>query len=147
MTNEDLKELYHITHLLLHGKFYVGSGSGTGVRHAGFDSETGVQQGAVDAPFLFCWLIAVANKQTDELLDPVGGAIASGMDDTYLLGPAAEVFAAMPSHEAALKATAGLTLNRSKTFYYARPHMRTPDLDALRGDIMFGCIPPPGRRT
>ena len=94
-SNEDLKELFYITYLLLHGKFYVGSGSGTGVRHTGFDSETGVQQGAVDASYLFCLLIAVANKQTDELLSPVGGAIVSGMDDTYLLGPAEEVFSAI----------------------------------------------------
>eukprot|EP00957_Ditylum_brightwellii_P128196 9777529-Ditylum_brightwellii.AAC.1 len=85
----DLCGTYLFFHKILSPCSYVGLGGGAHVITAPFTCNKGVQQGAVDASFLFCAGTNKANQANQathqDLLDTRGG-LKAGMDDTYLCG-------------------------------------------------------------
>ena len=85
---------------------------------ADFTSDEGAQQGDALASAGFCAALHPAVREVDEKLAPVGGAARFDMDDGFLVGPPAEVFAALATFESAFTAI-GLELQRSKSKCYS----------------------------
>ena len=82
---------------------------------APFTCEEGELQGAVETMPLFTFSIDEANSITNNELREHGGALVSGVDDTYLIGPPKVVVDCMLAHRERLSRIAGLKLNLGKT--------------------------------
>ena len=87
-------------------------------------SEEGAQQGAVESMQLFTLGIDEANNETNEELKEVGGALMSGADDTYIIGPPEVAFRCLRKHKERLKKS-GLELQLSKTKCYMKESRKT----------------------
>ena len=75
-----------------------------------FNCEEGEHQGAVETMPLFTFSIDEANSITNNELREHGGALVSGADDTYLIGPPTVVFDRMLAHRDRLSRIAGFKL-------------------------------------
>mmetsp|Transcript_22035 Transcript_22035/g.30976 ORF Transcript_22035/g.30976 Transcript_22035/m.30976 type:complete len:225 (-) Transcript_22035:747-1421(-) len=82
---------------------YIDLGSGKKLHTAPFSCEEGVQQGTVESMQLFNLGIDEALKTSHQKLKDAGGAIITGADDAYIIGPPQLAFDVLNSHKDELK--------------------------------------------
>ena len=136
---EAFRGMYIYLYKMLEVESYVGLGSGTRMVDAEFKSSEGVQQGATESSALFCIGLDKANRITNQELREKGGFLVSGMDDTYLVGPPDEVFAAVHRHKTRL-ADLGLVLAVHKSKCYLAAEQKDEIFHRQRGDIEEGYV-------
>eukprot|EP00957_Ditylum_brightwellii_P108303 8262247-Ditylum_brightwellii.AAC.1 len=76
---------YLLFHKLLQVNSCIGLGSSVHLISADFSCSEGVQQGTVEASFLFYMGTNKANQVTHRDLLQTGGGLMAGMDDIYML--------------------------------------------------------------
>ena len=91
----DLRPIWCFIYHILLSKSHIGLGSGHNLTDADFSSEEGVQQGAIEASFLFCLAVHFVNRLTNTSLSRSGGILTAGMDDTYMAGKTEALLAAL----------------------------------------------------
>eukprot|EP00957_Ditylum_brightwellii_P167765 12771443-Ditylum_brightwellii.AAC.1 len=95
----DLRGSYFFFCRILSQSSYIGLGSGAHVINAPFTCGEEVQQGAVEASFLFCAVTNKANQATHHELLESNSGLAAGMDDTYLMGHPDATVPAVSNHK------------------------------------------------
>eukprot|EP00957_Ditylum_brightwellii_P081140 6172187-Ditylum_brightwellii.AAC.1 len=82
----DLKCTFYFFHKIIPIKSCIGLEGGAHALDAPFTCNEGVQQGIVEASFIFCLGTNKANKGTHHKMMETRGGLCTGMDGTYLIG-------------------------------------------------------------
>eukprot|EP00957_Ditylum_brightwellii_P211629 15366397-Ditylum_brightwellii.AAC.1 len=93
---------------------YIGRGGSAHLTSADFTCCEGVQQGAVEASFLFYIGTNKANQTKYRDLLQTGGGLIAGIDVIYLLGQPDVIITTLPIRRAQLNKV-GLVFNDTKT--------------------------------
>eukprot|EP00957_Ditylum_brightwellii_P101609 7744192-Ditylum_brightwellii.AAC.1 len=113
----DLRGSYFFFHKILSQGSYIGLRIGAHITTAPYTYEEGVQQGDVEASFLFCVRTNKANQANYWGLIQTRGRLKASMDDTYLPGQPNTVIPTVSVHKEQLKEV-GLNLNETRRACY-----------------------------
>jgi len=129
--NTELRPLwyYSFRNMMISG--FMGLSYGPFMKAATYQMDEGVKQGDMEAMPNFCIGTNQANKITHDSRQEEGGAILSGADDTYILGPLEIAFSEVKLHEERL-ASIGLKLNYSKMNCYVKETKKSETYHELR---------------
>ena len=109
------------------------------IKTAPFTFSEGGHQGIIESIPLFIFGIDNAENLTNTELHEHGGALLSGADDTYIIGPHAIAFRCVKKHKERV-ATSGLNLQLKKAKCYIKDEYNTVPYHAARDKIQEGFV-------